>query len=431
MKPIFLLKAPAITLAAILAFAPALFPKWTGGASVRAQSIPAAAKQIITQIFQTVSNIVINNANKINQWKNEAIEAGKKTASDFTSCPSPAAQTLYNNLKSRRSSLNQIIAEATIADQQALAARANCRNSVPNNIPNLDSAAFKAACDVAYNNLPFVGIKASAQAALANVNAAIETLKALKCVSGCNKTASLVFPTVSVTQGAPKGANVTVCDQWAQGQFSFNADSGNGELSASVEAKLPKCKSTKSYPLAACEWNLQTILSNLKLLKMVPPEVTLPKATLNIPKQNVQILSGLNQGTCNQPFKVCKQISGSANITLTLGADPVASLQNALQSVSASCTQQVTVGCLNPPFGLTPAYTTIQIPDVTKAKLTWTGEPGVKGGSITFDLSKFESGCTPKPLMFPGMPKVNVGKQTVNFPFLCLQPQYSNVVANQ
>jgi hypothetical protein len=431
MKPTFRFKASAVALAAILAFAPA----WTGGASVKAQDIPTAAKQIITQMFQTISGIVISNAEKINQWKNEAIEAGNKTTSDFTSCPSPAAQTLYNNLKSRRSSLNQIIADATIADQQALTARANCRNSVPSNIPNLDATAFKAACNVAYNNLPFVGIKASAQAALASVNAAIETLKNLKCVSGCAKPASLVFPTVSVQSGTPVGANVTVCDQWDPGQFSFNADAGDGELSAAVKARLPKCKSTKTYPLAACEWNLQTILSNLKLLKLVPPEVTLPRATLDIPKQSLQVLSGLNQGSCNQPFKVCKQLSesasGSANITLTLGADPVASLNSALQSVSASCTQQATVGCLNPVFGLTPSYTTVQIPDVTKAKLTWTGEPGVKGGSITFDLSKYEGSCTPKPLMFPGMPKVNTGKQTINFPFLCLQPQFSNVVANQ
>jgi hypothetical protein len=392
-------------------------------------SIPSAVQQLINQAFQTVSGIVIANANKINQWKNEAIEAGKKTASDFTSCPSPAAQTLYNDLKYKRTSLNQVIADATAADQQAVQARATCKSTVPN------TTAFKAACDAAYNNLPFVGIKASAQAALASVNAAIETLKNLKCVSGCAKNASLVFPTVSVQPGTPVGANVTVCDSWEQGQFSFNADSGDGELSAAVKAKLPKCKSTKTYPLAACEWNLQTILSNLKLLKLVPPEVTLPRATLDIPKQSLQVLSGLNQGSCNQPFKVCKQISGSAsgsaNITLTLGADPVASLNSALQSVSASCTQQATVGCLNPVFGLTPSYTTVQIPDVTKAKLTWTGEPGVKGGSITIDLSKYESSCTPKPLMFPGMPKVNTGKQTINFPFLCLQPQFSNVVANQ
>ncbi len=417
-------KATAIVLAAALGFALAVASNLSPG-TAHAQSIPPAVQQLINQAFQTISAVIINNANKVNQWKNEAIEAGKKTASDFTSCPSPAAQNLYNDLKNKRTSLNQVIADATAADIQAQTARANCRNTVPN------TAAFKAACDAAYNNLPFAGIKTSAQAALASVNAAIETLKNLKCISGCGKTASLVFPTVSVTQGTPKGANVTVCDQWEPGQFSFNADAGNGELSAAVNAKLPKCKSTETYPLAACEWNLQTILSNLKLLKMVPPEVTLPRATLDIPKQSVRILSGLNQGTCNQPFKVCKQISGSADITLTLGADPIASLNSALQSVSASCTQQVTVGCLNPPFGLTPSYTTVQIPDVTKAKLTWTGEPGVKGGSITFDLSKFDVACTPKPLMFPGMPKVNVGKQTINFPFLCTQPQYSNVVANQ
>ncbi|MFN0084395.1 MAG: hypothetical protein ACKVX9_03315 [Blastocatellia bacterium] len=424
MTRVYKFKITAIALAATLACALTIASDHSIG-TANAQSIPPAVQQLINQAFQTVASIVINNANKIDQWKNEAIAAGKKTVSDFTSCPSPAAQTLYNDLKTRRPGLNQVIADATAADQQAVQARATCRNSVPNN------AAFKTACDAAYNNLPFAGIKASAQAALVSVNAAIESLKALKCVSGCAKTASIIFPTVSVSPTAPKGANVTVCSQWEQGQFSFNSDSGNGELSASVEAKLPKCKQTKTYPLAACEWNLQTILSNLKLLQMVPPEVTVPKATLEIPNQSVQILNGLNQGACTQPFSVCKQISGSANFTFTLGADPVASLKNAMQSVSTSCTQQVTVGCLNPPFGLTPSYTTVQIPDVTKAKLTWTGGVGVKGGSITVDLTRFETGCTPKPLLFPSMPKISVGKQKVNFPFLCEQPQYSNVVANQ
>ena len=43
--------------------------------------------------------------NQINQWLNDANNAAKKTVSDFTSCPSPAAQNLYNDLKSKRTNL--------------------------------------------------------------------------------------------------------------------------------------------------------------------------------------------------------------------------------------------------------------------------------------------------------------------------------------
>ncbi len=420
-------KATALTLVAILACAP-VFTNPLSANAANSQGIPPAVQQMINQAFQTVSGIVIKNAEKINQWKNDAIAAGKKTVEDFTGCPSNAAQTLYNDLKNKRAWLNQVIADATAADQQAQQARATCKNTVPNN------TAFKAACDAAYNNLPFVGIKTSAQSALAAVNAAITTLKGLKCVSGCDKTVSLVFPIISAQPGLTQpGPDITVCTEWEPGQFSFNSNTGNGELSASVNAKLPKCKKTQTFPISTCEWNLNGILTNLKLLKIVPPEINLGEVSLDIPKTTVQVLNGFNQANCSQPLQVCKTINTQANITFDLGTDPITNLKNAMQGIASSCTQQVTVGCLNPPFGITPTYASVLISDPTKAKITWTGKPGVKAGYVTVDVSKVQwsAFCTPKPVKIPGPPSIKVGKQVINFPFLCGQLKYANLVANQ
>lgn len=415
-----------IVVAFSLILTPAFMPVSAGITPARettAQGIPPAVQQLINQAFQAVSQVVIQNAEKINQWKNEALAAAQKTVKDFTGCPSNAAQTLYNDLKNKRASLQQIISAANAADQQAQAARQTCRNSVPNN------ATFKTACDLAYNNLPFAGIKASAQAALSAVNTAIYVLKNLKCISGCNKTATLVFPTVSIQSGEPQTVDIKVCTQWEPGEFIFNSDAGNGELSAFVLAKLPKCKATSTFQLAGCEWKLDVLLDNLKRIRVIPPDVELSQVKLDVPTSRVRYISGFNQ-TCSQPFKICKQFTSSGTVTFDLGGNPIASLQSALQNVTGTCTQEVTVGCLNPPFGITPTYSTIQVPDPTKAKITWEGGR-LRPGSITVDLTKFRNACTPKPLKIPGIPKIDIGKQVVNFPFLCLQPQFSNLVANQ
>jgi hypothetical protein len=380
---------------------------------------------MINQAFQTVANTTIQYANQVNQWKNDALAAAQKTAEDFTGCPSPAAQNLYNSLLDHRSKLNTVIAQATAAEVQAIAARANCFNLVGSN------DVFRAGCVAAYNSLPFAGIKSSAQAALAAVNAAITVLKALKCVSGCNQSARLVFPTVSVQAGSSQpGPSITVCTQWTPGQFSYNADTGPGELTASVTAKLPKCAATKTYNLVACDWDIELLLPALKRLELVPPSVQIRDITINVPTQNVQVISGFNNN-CNQPLEVCTQVNASANISFGLGTDPITSLKNAMQSISQQCTQKTTVGCLNPPFGITPTTSTLQIPDPTRASISWSGR--ITPGRVTVDLTRgeFRASCKAKRLEIPGLPKITIGKQVINFPFLCLQPQLKNLVANQ
>ena len=393
--------------------------------STSPQDIPPPIQQFINQAFQAVNNTVIQYASQVNQWKNSALAAAQKTADDFTGCPSTAAQNLYNDLIDKRTKLNAVIGQATAAEAQAVAARTNCYNLVGNN------TVFRAGCTAGYNSLPFAGIKASAQAALAAVNSAIAVLKSLKCVSGCNQTAKLVFPTISVRAGEPQsGPSVTVCTQWTPGQFSYNIDPGNGDLSASVYAKLPKCTATKTFSAVGCDWDINLLLPVLKRLNLIPPTVQVTDLTINVPNQSVQVVTGFNQ-SCSQPLEVCTQVNASADISFGLGTDPITSIKNAMQSVSQQCARKTTVGCLNPPFGIAPVVSTIQIPNPTRASISWRAR--ITPGRVTVDLTRgdFSVACKPKRLSIPGLPKITTGKQVLNFPFLCVQPRFKNLVANQ
>lgn len=386
------------------------------------QDIPPAVRQIINNIFQAFNNVVVPFANKINEWKNDAVAAANKTVSDFTSCPSPAAQALYNDLQVKRANLTQTINMADQQDNAAQTARNNCRNQVPQQ--------FRSACDVAYNGLPFAGIEASARAARTSVDAALASLRNLRCISGCSQSASFLFPTVSVqpTTTRVPVPNADVCTQWNPGSFRFDNNSSGNTLSATAEAQLPSCARTER--ISACNWEISVLLPVLQELRLVPPEVRAPDIRIEIPDRNLRIISRLTQ-SCSQPLRVCTQTQTNANVTLDLTGNPLTNLQNLMNGVSTSCTQWETVGCLNPAFGLTPTYQTIQVPDLTRARIIWSGGR-LLPGSVVVDLTqrRFSVACRAESLTLPGIPRLNIGSQRVNVPFICLQPQTRGVVAN-
>ncbi len=389
------------------------------------QGIPPNIQQLINQAFRALNQTVIQYANQVNTWKTDALAAAQKTAKDFTGCPSTAAQNLYNDLIDKRTKLTGVIAQAAAAETQAVTARANCFTLVGND-PVLVQG-----CVAAYSSLPFTGIKTSATSALGAVNTALGVLSSLKCVSGCNQTAKLVFPTLGVQPGDPQpGPAITVCTQWTPGQFSYNIDPGNGDLSASVYAKLPKCAATRTLSAVGCRWDINILLPVLKRLNLVPPSVEVTDVTLDVPTQSVRVLTGFTN-SCSQPLEVCTQVNASASISFGLGTDPITSLKDAMQSVSQQCSQKTTVGCTNPPFGIAPQFSNVQIPNPLRATISWNTR--INPGRITVDLTRgeFRAACHPTPLSIPGPPKITTGKQTINFPFLCLQPQLRNLVANQ
>jgi hypothetical protein len=114
---------------------------------------------------------------------------------------------------------------------------------------------------------------------------------------------------------------------------------------------------------------------------------------------------------------------------VTISVNEGASLFNGSYN---ACASYQTLGCQTPPFGLAPQYTTVEIPDVTRATVRWTGR---KPGSVELDLSRrdFRNLCLGRgrtSLSIPKPPKVVVKNTQVNLPFLCVQPNWVNVVAN-
>jgi hypothetical protein len=98
--------------------------------------------------------------------------------------------------------------------------------------------------------------------------------------------------------------------------------------------------------------------------------------------------------------------------------------------VQGGCAESAVIGCSNPPFGLTPTFTNISVPDPKHARISWSGA-GIKPGSIEIDLTRPELGisCTAQSANCPSAPNPRTGKSIVDTGF-CIRPQFRSVVAN-
>jgi hypothetical protein len=106
--------------------------------------------------------------------------------------------------------------------------------------------------------------------------------------------------------------------------------------------------------------------------------------------------------------------------------------QNALSvTAGVSCTEQLTLGCANPPFALQPVYSRVQVPDLQRATIRLVGGRFTPG-QITVDLTRpeFQAACGGTDITLPLPPTVQLSLQTVDLPFMCTQPTLVNLVAN-
>jgi len=416
-----------------------------GAFSVRAQfpkppnpPSPPSPQQLLNQFFGAVKDRIIAGADRINQWKTDAENALRKRANDFAGCPSNDAQRLYDDLKSKRQQAAAVKAAAEEADRQARENRENCKRTT----------GLNAQCDAAYNQLPFQGTIAAANATIASLDAALTALKNLKCVSGCNRAAKILYPyfevgttniyqpivgsvistngsiiantSVSIVGRAPE---IKVCTAWDPGQFNAQFDAGNGEFNASVNAKLPKCAQVETYKVCT-DWDLTIILPELIRLKLVPPDVKVSDLIISVPNKDVRVITGVERATCSQPVTVCKRASGTINVDT--GANPFSN------QPTGGCLETVQIGCASPAFGMVPVYSTVSIPDITRVKISWKGIR-IKGGSITVDMTRpeFKATCKGSNIPAPPFPKVTVRTGSVNVNWACLEPRWTNLVANQ
>jgi hypothetical protein len=410
-------------------------------------ALSLAAMQVVAQgpdinsFFGSLKNKVIAGADQLTQWKNAAEAAARKTVSDFTDCPSPAAQNLYNDLKNKLNQAREVKRQAEEADNQAQAARDRCKQQFP---------AFKPQCDTAYNGLSFKATAAAAAGTIASLEAAINAMKNLKCASGCNRNGKVLYPlfqtatvagtmaavgpigTTAIVGGATLAATATntgtkmefsYCSTWKPGKFEANFDSGGGQFDARVRGQLPSCQETKN--LSCCkEWDMALVLPKLKSLNLIPPDVSVSDITISIPDKTVTHISGVKGANCSQSVKLCKRSS----VTLNLNAS-----SNPLTATTSGCQEWVDIGCASPAFGLEPITTTTTVPDITKVKISWKGVK-VNSGQVVVDMTRAElrgtckTGCTIG-INVPPDPIASVGNQILEW--VCLDPRFVSVVANQ
>jgi len=375
--------------------------------------------QLVQQAFGTVSGSTLPVLNQLNTWRTSAEQWGEQTASDWGSCPSPAAQQSYNQLQTWRSNVAAATTQANQVLQQAQDARQSCNELTGNSL----------LCGSTFNDLPVHGWLATLGATEASLFASMTAMRQLKCTDGCRRTASLPVPTVEVEPNGsytfrnPGILSAEVCTRMDMGEVGFNPGAvASANLSQIVEVEAPSC--SRSETLSICtNWDLDGLLAQLQRLRLVPPSVG--TINVNVPNRTIDVVSGVRRARCRRPLQVCVP-----NGELTISANP---LEGLFLETDGQCNGRLEVTCQDPPFGLEPAMQRTEVPDLTQAEVTWTGR---RPGRIIVDLTRrdFQGLCLGggrTALRIPRPPTVSMGRTSLDLPFLCTQPNLRDVVANQ
>lgn len=391
----------------------------------------------LNRFFNLVKNIVIANAEQLNNWKNEADNAAKITINDFTECPSPAAQNLYDDLKRKQDQARETKRQADEADRQAQEARDRCKRTTRLN----------AQCDSSYNSFSFRATSQAAAETISSIEAALNTLKNLRCPAGCDKTARIVYPTIQLKERnigvtvrgrdlgkvfvPPVGIieipypvipEITYCSVWKPGEFWVNWDTGNGEFNGDWHAKLPQCERTETISVCT-DWDLNLLLPKLQKLNIVPPDVSVADLVVEIPNRDVTGVTGVKQTNCNHSIRVPRRTTVTVNFDLS--SDP-------LSILTGQGGEMTEIGCSDPAFGLEPVTTTVSLPDLTRVKVSWKGIT-VKGGYIEVDMTnpEFRAICKKGAPASLKLPTVIVEKGYLDFPEVCLQPRFNDLIGRK
>lgn len=409
-------------------------------------------KKAVDDFFSDVKNRVIAGAGQIDQWRRDAAAAAQKKATDFASCPSPDAQRLYDELKGKRDQAQATRNQAAQALADADAALANCLKTWPDGPGGLPASP----CRATYGGLPFRGIRDSAQAAVDAFNASMNALKALKCITGCNRTAGVDYPSCSLA-GAPGGGPVhvnvggatasaarpsmigssalasgngfDVCVEWDPGSFKAVWNPGPDGVQAGVDLRYPKCKRTIHVPGTICaSWDITLILPKLKELKLVPLDVQAGEVKIELATQTISYVTVEQAASCSQEAVLCTGVS-TGIITMPPAILPL----DLARTMGPLCVTKTFAGCLQPAFGLNVVNKTAGVPDPSQGTVSWKG-PKIKAGSVKIDFTRpeFSIACRqqgPGPNT-GGAPSVNCSNKHLDLPFLCLDPRWGSVVGN-
>lgn len=412
------------------------------------------AKKAVDDFFSDVKNRTIAGANQIDQWRRDADAAARKKTTDFASCPSPDAQRLYDDLKGKRDQAQTTRNQAAQAVADADAALANCLRTWPDGPGGVPASP----CRATYGGLPFKGIRDSAQAAVDAFNASMNALKALKCITGCNRTAGVDYPSCALA-GAPaggpvnvnangatiasarpamigssalaSGAGFDVCVEWDPGSFKPIWNPGPDGVQAGVDMKFPKCKRTVHVPGTICtSWDITLILPKLKELKLIPPDVQAGDVKIELATQTISYVKVEQAASCSQEAVLCTGVS-TGIITMPPAILPL----DLARTLGPICVDKTFAGCLQPAFGLNVVNKNASVPDPSQGTVSWKGPKIKSPGSIRVDFTRpeFSIACRqqgPGPIT-GGAPSVTCSTKHLDLPFLCLQPRWGSVVGNR
>jgi hypothetical protein len=361
---------------------------------------------------------------EVEALRRAAEEAQARTASSFTGCPSSQAQALYDQLRANLARLTEIRNSAQSVNRAALASE--CRNNPPCSASRDPTVEVR--CDLLAADLErrWRSLALAINVAITATERAINHLRGLRCRRGfgCSKLGRIVFPKISVKPKQPtNGTQIDLFTQFTPGKFSANFDSGNGQLAPEVRNNLPRLGG--KITLAICpDWDTASLLAKLKEQRIVPSTVTPARIRVEIPDTELRVVSRLTQTACGSLVRLCSRLRVDQKVDAGLEDDPLRILAR------PDCAESIEVGCAQPAFGLTATFSTIRVPDLRRAKVSWTD--GTGQGSATVDLSRpeYRPSCNPGPLpSLPFLPEIDTSEAYRDFEFICLEPVLVNLVS--
>ena len=379
---------------------------------------PAPTQAAVDALFEGFASLTSTVLSQLNSWTSQAQTDAGRAASYWGGCPSPAAQDAYDQIEAHRDATNAALQDALAMKAQAESARSSCKSSFGNS----------PMCDATYNTLAIHGQITTLQTAKGALDTALNAMRNLQCVNGCSQSASLPVPYPDLQPSQTKGGS-TRTTGWRRGEVCTRMDLGSlgvnpsafasGNLQQVVEAEMPSCARTERFAICT-QWDLPRLQIELERMRLVPPNVG--QISVDVPSRQVSVVTDLRAVRCRDPLEVC--VPGG-----TVSVNDGGSL---FDGSSKACGSKQTIGCEQPPFGLQPTQTTIELPDPSRASIRWGGR---QPGSVEVDLTvrAFAGTCLGddgKSQQIPESPRVAPGVSVVDLPFLCTQPSYTDLVAN-
>ncbi len=435
-----------------------------------ALALPTTAEEAKARFFQSVVGVQNATGEEAESHRREAqgLEASRKRAVDFVgSCPSPAAQALYDDLGSARSALAGRLPELGRIDDQARDALRAClkaygestdvppRPMAPPTAPTANPAAQ--VCFTAYQSYRLANLTSAANAALTACDAGRRALAALPCRACLVQGGWVSYPVVQIRGGggptsptapnntplpvplgpkvqiadgtlktnvpAPNGT-VDACVQWDPGSFWITASARQGELEASQKVKLPHCARTERIGNECEAFDVSATLPKLKELRLVPPDATADLIQINIPRRTVQIPTGLRPVPgCTKDVRICKRATGTMNIDT---GDPLSVLQGSGQCVEWT---SFALACANPPWGIEAVYTPVTVPDLVNATVTLR-RPGAPTVRVDFTRPDLQVSCAKRAPAAPLLtaPEISVSTGSLEVPLMCRRSEERRLV---